>query len=212
MPSSIFPLHIDKFEFRIDGFTLKSKCYGYDSVESLKFLNQKITINLSTTETCSLALRMGDDKIHTIYATDALFSMNMKKAAEKKADLRAVFEYINQLTHERRVKRYQEQMEQGCVHYKFTDAAGKLRSARIHKNGDIILDNVVYNIRKARDSGTLKFGTAYGIGCDRTVDPYELSINEKKPLFRGWIEGSGSMRIDGGWDYPFIFNIIKSHL
>jgi hypothetical protein len=65
-------------------------------------------------------------------------------------------------------------------------------------------------LKKARQAGALKFGTAYGLGCDRTIDPYEISINEKKPIIGGLVEGSCSLRIDGSWDYPIIFEILKS--
>lgn len=77
-------------------------------------------------------------------------------------------------------------------------------------DGNIVVDNQTFNLKKARQTGTLKFGTAYGRGCDRSIDPYEISINEKKPILGGWAEGLGPLKIDGGWDYPIIFKLLKS--
>ena len=80
----------------------------------------------------------------------------------------------------------------------------------IYDNGDVSLAGKTVNLKRARDAGTLKFGTAYGLGCDRTINPFEISINEKPPSLGGRAEGLGSVRFDAGWDFPMIFEILKS--
>ncbi len=211
MNSGIFPIQIDKFAFAHDRFMLNAKEYTYESIESLKFVISNVTINFSTEETYIMSIRLNDDTIYAILVGDPIFSFNKKKVAAKKSNLRTVFNHINEFTYEPRVNRYLSQLKAGCVYYKFPGWTGSnVRTVRIHGNGDVVMDNVVFNLKRARETGTLKFGTAYGLGCDRSVDPYEISINEKKPLFGGWMEGSGSMRIDGGWDYPIIVEMLKS--
>lgn len=49
------------------------------------------------------------------------------------------------------------------------------------------------NLKRAREAGTLKFGTAYGLGLHRPINPFEISTNENPPIFGGRVEGSGSL-------------------
>ena len=77
----------------------------------------------------------------------------------------------------------------------------------IYSNGDVTLAVKTVNLRHARDAGTLKFGTACGFGCDRSINPFEISINERPPMLGGRVEGSGSLRFDAGWDFPMIFEM-----
>ncbi len=210
-----FPVKIDKFEFFDDNFTIKGSKYDYNDIESLRFVIQNISINFSKDETYYLSIRMGDDSIFEIYAGDASFSINKKKAAAKKLKTKAVYNYLNQTTYVRRVEKYLNQLRNdNFMLYKFFDQhkllGSKLKTAKICDDGNVIIDNTIYNLEKARQKGTLKFGTAYGLGCDRTIDPFEISINEKKPILGGRAEGLGSMRIDGSWDYPIVFEVIKS--
>ena len=210
-----FPVKIDKFEFFNNSFTIKGKKYDYGHIESLRFVVQNVSINFSKDETYNLSIRMNDDTIHEIYARDASFSINKKKAVVKKSNTKAIYNYLNQGTYSRRVEIYLNQLKNNkFIIYKFVDQhkllGSKLKTVKICADGNVILDNTIYNLEKARQTGTLKFGTAYGLGCDRTIDPYEISINEKKPILGGRAEGLGSMRIDGSWDYPIVFEILKS--
>lgn len=205
-----FPLAINDFVFNSNTFTAKSKEYSYSSIESLRFVTQNFTINFSKDECCNLSIRMTDDTIFDLQVNDALFSINRKKVAEKKSRMKIVYAYLNEMTYSRRLETYLNQLKHDCILYKFSDGTNKVTTVKIYNNGNVVIGNKIMNLKTANAAGTLKFGTAYGIGCDRTIDPYEISINEKKAMLGGRIEGFGSMRIDGSWDYPMIFEILKA--
>lgn len=128
--------------------------------------------------------------------------------------MKNIFDYLNKETFNKRLENYSNQLkEKNYILYKFLNPkvfGEKFKIVKIYNDGNIVMDNRIFNAKKARQTGTLKFGTAYGLGCDRTIDPYEISINEKKPRFGGRIEGTGSLKIDGSWDYPIIFKILES--
>ncbi|HMX13952.1 MAG TPA: hypothetical protein PKE24_07595 [Thauera aminoaromatica] len=212
--SIYFPMKIDDFIFNEESFFLKNKEYKYSEIESLKFFVVNESINFSKDEVYNFMMRMTDDVIYSITIRDAAFSINRKRVAAKKESLLSVYKYINKITFEKRFERYFEQLRiNNHVIYKFLDVklfGSKIKAVRICNDGNVYLDGRTVNLKNARADGTLKFGTAYGLGCDKTIDPYEISINEKKPILGGLAEGSGSLRIDGGWDYPIIFEILKS--
>lgn len=215
MDNSIrFPIKIDGFIFNQKSFILKNEEYDYSSIESLKFFVMNESINFSKDEVYNFSMRMADDVVFNILIRDAAFSINKKKVAEKKENLLVIYNYINKITFDRRLGRYLKQLhENNHVTYKFLDEklfGSKVKRVKVCNDGNVFLDGRVVNLKTARAVGTLKFGTAYGLGCDRTIDPYEISINEKKPILGGLAEGSGSLRIDGSWDYPIIFEILKS--
>ena len=209
-----FPVHIDGFAFDELSCSVKGREYPYESIASLKFQIQNTTINFSTDETYTLGLRTNSDEVLGIRVSDAAFSFNKKKVAEKKKTLLDVANHINSLTFQRRFNAYLEQMHKsGCIQYKVPSEAlfgSKLNTIFIYGNGDISLAGKTANLRRAREAGTLKFGTAYGLGCDRSINPFEISINERPPAFGGRVEGSGSLRFDAGWDFPMVFEILKS--
>jgi hypothetical protein len=157
---------------------------------------------------------MSDDTIFNLHIGDAAFTVNKRKVAEKKSNIRIVYNYLNRTTFNRRLENYLNQLKHNSfISYKFIDTnkifSSKIKIVKIYSDGNVVMDNRTFNLKKARQEGTLKFGTAYGLGCDRTIDPDEISINEKKPILGGWAEGSGSLRIDGSWDYPIIFEIFE---
>lgn len=78
------PVQIDGFTFHEIGFSIKGREYPYENIASLKFLIQNTTINFSTDETYILGLRTHSDEIISIHVSDAAFSFNKKKVAEKK--------------------------------------------------------------------------------------------------------------------------------
>ena len=209
-----FPVQIDGFTFNELAFSVKGREYPYENIASLKFQIQKTTINFSTDETYMLGIRTHSDDFIYIHVSDAAFSFNKKKVAEKKRILLAVANHLNSLTFQRRLNAYLEQMHKtGCMHYKVPSEAlfsSKLNTIFIYGNGDVSLAGKTVNLRRAREAGTLKFGTAYGLGCDRSINPSEISINESPPIFGGRAEGAGSLRFDAGWDFPMIFEILKS--
>ena len=208
------PVQIDGFTFHEIGFSIKGREYPYENIASLKFLIQNTTINFSTDETYILGLRTHSDEIISIHVSDAAFSFNKKKVAEKKKNLLAIANHVNSLTFQRRLNAYMEQMQKtGCIQYKVPNEAlfsSKPNIIFIYSNGDVSLAGKTVNLKRAREAGTLKFGTAYGLGCDRSINPFEISINENPPIFGGRVEGSGSLRFDAGWDFPMIFEILKS--
>lgn len=205
---------IDAYVFGERSFTHKGRTYLYEDIESIKFLNSKVSINFSSTEILTLNLRMSGNTIFTLSIGDAAFTFNKRKVAEKKKNLLEVYEYINRLTFNRRLAGYLSQLEdKGYLLYKFgedTNLFGGRKVAKIGKDGTVYLDGKTVHLGVAKAGGTLKFGTAYGIGADRTIDPYEISINESAPMLGGRVEGTGSLRIDCAWDYPMIFEILKS--
>lgn len=203
-----FPIEIGKFTFYNNSFIHKTIRYDYNSIESLRFVVNNISINFSTDENYTFMIRMNDDAIFDLIVGDALFTINKRKVAEKKQNIRIIYNYLNKLTFNRRLENYLNQLKNNnYIVYKFSSGH---KTVKIYNDGNVIMDNRVVNLKTARQAGTLKFGTAYGLGCDRTIDPYEISINEKKPILGGRAEGFGSMRIDGSWDYPIIFEILKS--
>ncbi len=209
-----FPLQIDKFIFHENSFSAKGREYSYENIASLKFQIQKTTINFSTDETYSLGIRTHNDEVMHISVSDAAFSINKKKVAEKKSNLLAIANHLNSLTFQRRLDAYLDQMHtNGCMQYKVPGEGlfgSKANTIFIYSNGDVSLAGKTVNLRHAREAGTLKFGTAYGFGCDRSINPFEISINERPPMLGGRVEGSGSLRFDAGWDFPMIFEILKS--
>jgi len=86
----------------------------------------------------------------------------------------------------------------------------KTNTVVICANGDVTFAGKTVNVKRAKASGTLALGTAYAFGTDRSSDPYQVSINEKRPILGGRAEGLGSMRFDAGWDFPIIFDVLKS--
>lgn len=209
-----FPIKIDDFIFNNSYFITKSQKYYYCNIESLRFVIQNISINYSSDEHYIFSIRMRDDTIFNLQVGDAAFTINKKKVVEKKSNIKTVFNHINEITYDRRLGVYLNQLKNNnFILYKFLDQrifGSKLKTVKICSDANIVMDNRIFNLKKARQTGTLKFGTAYGLGCDRTSDPYEISINEKKPILGGWAEGSGSLKIDGSWDYPIIFEILQS--
>ena len=208
------PTKIDKFIFNDNNFSFNSTTYDYCNIESLRFVIENVSINFSKDEYYHFSIRMVDDSLFELHVGDAMFSINKKKVAAKKANMKNVFDYLNKETFNKRLENYSNQLkEKKYLSYKFlkTKLFGeKFKTVKIYNDGNVVMDNRIFNVKKARQTGTLKFGTAYGLGCDRSMDPYEISINEKKPILGGRAEGSGSMRIDGSWDYPIIFEILKS--
>lgn len=209
-----FPVQIDGFTFHDLDFSANGREYPYDSIASLKFQIQNTTINFSTDETYFLGIRMYSEEVINIRVSDAAFSFNNKKVAEKKKGLLAVANHVNSLTFQRRLNSYMEQMNTtGCIQYKVPSDAlfsAKANTIFIYSNGDVSLGGTTVNLKRASEAGTLKFGTAYGLGCDRSINPFEISINESPPILGGWAEGMGSLRFDAGWDFPMIFEILKS--
>lgn len=209
-----FPVSIDGFTFHEEGFSLKGREHLYANILSLKFQIQNTTINFSTDETYHFSMRAAGDEVMSIAISDAAFSFNKKKVAEKKKKLLSVFNYINRSTFQRRLNNYLEQLRRtGRLQYKIASVSllgSRTDTVFIYGNGDVSLAGKTVNIKRARDAGTLKFGTAYGLGCDRSINPFEISINEKPPILGGRAEGLGSVRFDAGWDFPMIFEVLKS--
>lgn len=209
-----FPVQIDGLTFDELGLSLKGINHSYESIASLKFQIQRTTINFSTDETYALDIRTQGDEFISIRVADAAFSFNKKKVAEKKKFLLAIANHINSVTFRRRLNAYLEQLQSnGCVQYKIPGGgffSSKIDTVFIYKNGDVSHSGKTVNLKRAHEAGTLKFGTAYGLGCDRSIDPYEVSINEKPPILGGRVEGTGSLRFDAGWDFPMIVDILKS--
>jgi len=209
-----FPTKIDKFIFNDNNFIFNSKTYGYCNIGSLRFVIQNVSINFSKDEHYHFSIRMVDDTLFELHVGDAMFSLNKKKVAAKKSNMKKVFGYLNKETYNKRIENYSNQLkEKNYISYKFLNPkmfGEKFKAVKIYNDGNVVMDNRIFNVKKARQTGTLKFGTAYGFGCDKSIDPYEISINEKKPILGGRAEGSGSMRVDGSWDYPIIFEILKS--
>ena len=210
----IFPVEINGFTFHEESFVLKGRKYAYSNIASLKFHILNSTINFSTDETYIFEMRTATDDVIGIHISDAAFSFNKKKVAEKKRNLRSIANHINQATFQRRLDGYLEQLRTGgCLQYKVPSGSllgSRLNTVLIYGNGDVSLAGKAVNLKRARDAGTLKFGTAYGLGCDRSINPYEIAINEKPPILGGRAEGLGSVRFDAGWDFPMIFEILKS--
>jgi DNA gyrase/topoisomerase IV subunit B len=203
-----FPIQIDGFTFNELSFSANGREYSYEDVASLKFQIQNTTINFSTDETYFFGIRTSNDETLNIRVSDAAFSFNKKKVAEKKRCLLAIANHVNGLTFQRRLNAYLEQMQEtGCVQYKVPSEgvfASRANTIFIYGNGDVSLAGKTVNVKRAREAGTLKFGTAYGLGCDSSINPFEISINEKPPIFGGRVEGTGSLRFDAGWDFPMI--------
>jgi hypothetical protein len=209
-----FPVQIDGFTFNELGFSAKGREYSYENIASLKFQIQNTTINFSTDEAYILGIRTHIDEVISIRVSDAAFSFNKKKVAEKKKCLLAIANHVNSLTFQRRLDAYLEQMHKtGCLQYKVPSEGlfgSRTNTIFIYGNGDVSLAGKTVNLKRAREAGTLKFGTAYGLGCDRSINPFEISINESPPILGGRAEGLGSLRFDAGWDFPMIFEILKS--
>lgn len=209
-----FPVQIDGIIFHEHAFSAKGRNCSYESIASLKFQIQNTTINFSTDETYFFGIRLCNDEVITISVSDAAFSFNKKKVAQKKRNLLAIANHINGLTFNRRLDEYLEQMRAtGCVQYKVPSEglfSSKLNTIFIYENGDVSLAGKTANLKRARAAGTLKYGTAYGLGCDRAINPFEISINESPPILGGRVEGLGSLKFDAGWDFPMIFEILKS--
>jgi hypothetical protein len=209
-----FPLQIDGFMFNERSFSAKGREYLYEDIASLKFQIQNTTINFSTDETYFFGIRTSKDETITIRVSDAAFSFNKKKVAEKKRCLLAIANHLNGLTFQRRLNAYLDQMNNtGCLQYKVPSEGvfgSGLNTIFIYDNGDVSFSGKTVNLKRAREAGTLKYGTAYGLGCDSSMNPFEISMNEKPPLLGGRMEGSGSLRFDAGWDFPMIFDILKS--
>jgi hypothetical protein len=209
-----FPVQIDGFTFHELGFSVKGRECHYENIASLKFQIQNTTINFSTDETYILGIRTHSDEVISICVSDAAFTFNKKNVAKKKRSLLAIADYINNLTFQRRLDAYLEQMRKtGCMQYKVPSESlfgSRVNTIFIYENGDVSLAGKTVNLRRAREAGTLKFGTAYGLGCDRSINPFEISINESPPIFGGRAEGAGSLRFDAGWDFPMVFEILKS--
>lgn len=213
-PNIIFPITIDRFTFQEHAFSLGGREHAYASIASLKFQILKTTINFSTDETYIFDIRMANDDIVGIRISNAAFSFNKKKVEEKKKNLLSTANYINQITFQRRLDKYLNQLnKEGCLQYKIPNEnlfGSKTNTIFIYKNGDVSLAGKTVNLKQAHNVGTLKFGTAYGLGCDRSINPFEISINEKPPILGGRAEGLGSVKFDAGWDFPMIFEILKS--
>ena len=209
-----FPDQMDGFIFNEQSFAVKGREYLYANIASLRFQILNTTINFSTDETYAFAVRMQSDEVLRISVSDAAFSFNKKKVAEKKRNLLAIANHLNHLTYQRRFEAYVTQMRTtGSIQYKVPSDGlfgAKMSTVFIYGNGDVSLAGKTANVGRARAAGTLKFGTAYGLGCDRAIDPFEISINERPPMLGGRVEGSGSLKFDAGWDFPMIFEILKS--
>ena len=201
-----FPVKIDGLTFFEQSFSAKGREHPYATIKSLKFQIMRTSINFSTNETYVFAMRTSDDEVIGISVSDAAFSFNKKKVADKKNNLLSVANHINQTTFQQRFDGYLDQLRtNGYLQYKTPT-----NSIFIYGNGDVSLAGKTVNVKRAKEAGTLKFGTAYGFGSDRSINPFEVSINEKPPILGGRAEGFGSVKFDAGWDFPMIFEILKS--
>ena len=209
-----YPVKIDGFTFFEQGFSAKGREHPYATIKSLKFQIIRTSINFSTDETYVFGMRTSYDDVIGISISDAAFSFNKKKVADKKNYLLSVANYINQTTFQRRFEGYLDQLRtNGCLQYKTPNdglLGSKTNTIFIYGNGDVSLAGKTVNVKRAKEAGTLKFGTAYGFGCDSSINPFEVSINEKPPILGGRAEGFGSVKFDAGWDFPMIFEILKS--
>lgn len=209
-----FPVKIDGFTFFEQAFSLKGREHPYATIKSLKFQIIRTSINFSTDETYVFGIRTSDDNFIRISVSDAAFSFNKKKVDEKKNNLLAVANHINQATFQQRFEGYLDQLRTNdCLQYKIPNdglLGAKANTIFIYGNGDVSLAGKTVNVKRAKEAGTLKFGTAYGFGCDSSINPFEISINEKPPILGGRAEGFGSVKFDAGWDFPMIFEILKS--
>lgn len=210
----IFPLKIDGFTFYEQTFHLKESEYTYADVASMNFHILNTLVNFSKDETYIFEMRMATDEVIGILISDAAFSFNKKKVVEKKRSLLSIANHINRTTYQRRLDGYLEQLRtSGCLQYKLPSErllGSRTNTVFIYESGDVALAGKTVNLKRARNAGTLKFGIAYGLGCDRSINPFEISINEKSPILGGRAEGLGSVRFDAGWDFPMIFEILKS--
>jgi hypothetical protein len=202
-----FPIKIEKMVFDKSSFSGKYGEYKYTDIVSIKFLREVISINFSKNEFNNLSIRTSDNKIHELLR---------KSPKVDKGNIVKIFNYLNELTFSKRLNIYINSMEKnGYIDYKFfvLKMGGLLgdreKTAKIYNNGNIVLDNKMYNLKKAYKFGTLKIGVARGIGCDTSSNPYEILIHEKK-LLLGSTERPGSMVIDGSWDHPIVSSIIKN--
>jgi len=79
-----FPVSIDGFTFHAQAFSFKGREYRYADVLSLKFQVQRTTINFSTLEIYHFSMRVPGDAVVSLSISDATFSFQKKKVAERK--------------------------------------------------------------------------------------------------------------------------------
>ena len=119
-----FPVQIDGFTFHEFGFSTKGREHSYENIASLKFQIHNTTINFSTDEAYIFEIRMHSNDVISIRVSDAAFSFNKKKVAEKKRNLITIANHVNSLTFQRRLEAYLEQMHKtGHIQYKVPSEA-----------------------------------------------------------------------------------------
>ena len=153
-----FPVQIDGFIFNERGFSVKGREYSYEAIASLKFQILNTTINFSTDETYFFGIRTNKDEAIAIRISDAAFSFNKKKVAEKKRCLLAIANHLNRLTYQRRLNAYLDQINSSdCLQYKVPSEglfSSGWNTIFIYKNGDVSLSGKTANLKRARGRNT----------------------------------------------------------
>jgi hypothetical protein len=184
------------------GFSFKGKQYAYNDVIGLYYKQQRMTINFVPSTHISLKIKTSDNNIIKLKTKFGIF--NKKKVSA----LNQAYEVLHRLTFENRVNYYLTKIQQnGFFDYEFSSSKiGIPSSVRIYADGFVEKRSKRINLRVAKQSGTLLFGTYAEsfTGRHSSYSPCEIAISEKNnPTY------IGTLRINAEWDTDIIHGIMK---
>jgi len=203
-------IKVKKLKLLDDSFLFGSKRYSYDKIIGLYYKDESATVNFIKSSSVSMKLKLVDGSILSVSA-GGIFQ---KKSMEL---IRKAYSILRQITLNNRFNYYLRQFKRnGFIEYKYfskmTEAGswsfiGIPTTVRIYAQGYIEKNGKRYDLRIAKQSGILEFGSNWSSGLNSSYDPTQIVISEKHiklfPAIR-------TLRINAVWDTEIIHAIIRA--
>lgn len=183
-------------------FSFRKKKYAYNDVIGLYYKHQRQTFNFLHSTHVMLRIKISDNNIIKLKTKFGMFNEKTVSALEEAHTV------LHRLTFDNRLNYYLTTMKQnGYIDYKFLSSYFcKPSSVRIYADGFVEKRSKRINLRVAKQSGTLIFGTYAETftGRQSHYNSCEIAIAEK-PNARLMF----ALTINAEWDTGIIHGIIK---
>jgi len=202
-----FPIEAKGLKLSEKSFFFKGKEYMYEGITGLYFQMSSGTMNFVSYTTVKLKIRMDDGKIMKI---------SINKKLWNKKQLNAIiddYNILNKITINNRANFYLSKLKNdGHFVYEYNSSNLRLpQTVKIYENGIVEKGSKKVNLKRARESGILQFGTNLkssewsGMSKFNHYNPNEIAMSEKKKVFHI----NQLLRINAEWDTNIIIHIVK---
>jgi hypothetical protein len=210
---SKMPIEVKGLKLEEHYFLYEGQQYSYDKITGLYYISQSRTVNFVTTSNAAMKLRLINDD--ALKFSDKGFRKKTREKIRQKFD--DAYYILCKKTINSRYNYYHNQLKiNGFIEYKYSAKAAEggmwsdiqiPTSARIYADGFIEKGGKRYDLRIAKQTGMLIFGSHWGYGFMSSRDDTQIVISEKNiklfPAVR-------TLRINAVWDADIIHSIIKA--